>query len=180
MAVWIGFGLVFAAGCVGLAFVFQPDGQPDAEPVATAAVEPGDVGAGIETAPAETAGAGPGDVATPAAGEAARAPTPQPVTIAGVTSVRLRTGTGFAADERDGVVAALARAGLSEVQDEALPFAVASSRVGYYRPEDKTAAEALAAYIGPVLGYAGPIAVRDYGQLLDDAAPGRLDLWIGG
>ena len=106
-------------------------------------------------------------------------PTPEPVTIAGVTNVRLRTGTGFAATEHDAVISALASAGLSNVQAEPLPFAVASSRVGYYRPEDKPAAEALAAYIGPVLGQAGPIAVRDYGQLLDNAEPGRLDLWIG-
>ena len=161
---WIGFGLVFAAGCVGLAFLFQPD----------AGAEPQGL-----SAPAETAGAGPGDVAAAAAGGPAAGALPEPTTITGITSVRLRTGTGFAEADRDAIVAALAKAGLSEVQVEPLPFAVANARVGYYRPEDRAASEALAAYVAPVLGFAAPIAVRDYGALLDDAEPGRLDLWVG-
>jgi hypothetical protein len=125
------------------------------------------------------AGAGAGRSTTADAGEAAAVPAPEQAALAGVTSVRLRTGTGFAEADRAAVLAALGDVGLSDVRVEPLPFAVASSRVGYYRPEDKRAAEALAAVIAPVLSYGQPLPVRDYGELLDDAEPGRLDLWIG-
>ncbi len=112
---------------------------------------------------------------------AAAAPGPgTAAALAGVANVRLRTGTGFPATERDAVVAALGQAGLADVQVEPLPFSVANARVGYYLPADKAAAEALAAFVAPVLGFGEPLAVRDYGALLDDAAPGRLDLWVGG
>ena len=57
-------------------------------------------------------------------------------------------------------------------------FEIATSRVGYYRPEDQAAAAALGRVVAPVMG--GEIGVRDYGQPLPDAEPGRLDLWIGG
>lgn len=173
MIAWIAFGLAFAGLCVGLAFVFQPSGTPsESQGAAPTAAS------GIESAPAETTGAAP--EASVTAGEAGTAPLPGPGALAGVTNVRLRTGTGLADTVRDAVTAALGKAGLSDVQVESLPFAVATSRVGYYRPEDRALAEALAAYVGPVLGYDGPLAVRDYGQLLDNAEPGRLDLWIGG
>jgi hypothetical protein len=168
MVGWIIFGLLFAAGCVGLAFVFQPVATaPEEPPVASSpAGEPADV-AGTTPAP-------PGEAATAAAA------TPAPVAISGITDVRLRTGSGFDDATRDEIVALLGKAGLSAVQVEPLPFAVSNSRVGYYTAEDAAAAEALAAYVAPALGYSAPIAVRDYGALLEDAAPGRLDLWIGG
>ena len=180
---WIAFGVLFAAGCVGLAFFFQPRGfSPDAAS-GPLAEEPAVLAAPAEQAAAPAAPGivpGPSSAATAAAGDAAAVPAPAPSTLARVTNVRLRTGTGFADGERDAVVAALAEGGLSDVQVEALPFGVATSRVGYYRPEDQALAEALAAYIAPVLGQSAPLAVRDYGQLLDSAEPGRLDLWIGG
>jgi hypothetical protein len=62
------------------------------------------------------------------------------------------------------------------VRVEALPFKVASSRVGYYRADDLAAAEALGRLVTPVLAEA--IGVRDYGKLLADPEPGRLDLWV--
>ena len=176
MAAWIAFGVVFAAGCVGLALLFQPESPtPETVPAPAARAAPETVGEAVESPGAE-----PMRAATAAAGEAAAAPAPGPETLAGVTNVRLRTGTGFADAERDAVVSALAGAGLADVPVEALPFKVATSRVGYYRPDDRAAAEALAAFIAPVLGLAAPLAVRDYGQLLEDAEAGRLDLWIGG
>ncbi len=66
------------------------------------------------------------------------------------------------------------------MQVGSLPFAIAASRVGYYRPEDLPAAEALGRILGPVTSADGAaIGVRDYAKLLAGAAPGRLDLWIG-
>jgi hypothetical protein len=34
--------------------------------------------------------------------------------------------------------------------------------------------------VAPVIAEGGEVGVRDYGELLDDAEPGRLDLWVGG
>jgi hypothetical protein len=33
--------------------------------------------------------------------------------------------------------------------------------------------------VAPVIAPGGSVGVRDYGALLADAQPGRLDLWIG-
>ena len=60
---------------------------------------------------------------------------------------------------------------------EALPFAVTTTRVGYYLEADRGAAEALARLVGP-LSAGATIPVRDYGKLLDDPEPGRIDLWV--
>lgn len=155
MTVWIGAGLIFATATVTAAFLFRPDPAlvPDEQPpVAAIAPEPT-----------------PPSVAPPE---------PQ-AALAAVGPVRLRIGPDFPAERRDSILAALAAAGLSAVQVEPLPFAVATSRVGYYRPGDRAAAEALSALVGPVAGVA-EIGVRDYGELLTDAEPGRLDLWVGG
>ena len=62
---------------------------------------------------------------------------------------------------------------------EPLPFEIATSRVGYYRADDLPAAEALGRVVAPVIAPGGSVGVRDYGALLADAQPGRLDLWIG-
>jgi hypothetical protein len=176
MAGWVVFGLLFAVACVGLAFMFQPEALPDgAAENSKAAGAPSDRVADLGTAPAPGESAGsplPAESFTPVA--------PAPEALAGITNVRLRTGAGLADAARDVVAAALAQARIAEVQVETLPFEVASSRVGYYRAEDKAVAEALAAFIAPVLGRAEPLPVRDYGELLDSAEPGRLDLWIGG
>ena len=48
------------------------------------------------------------------------------------------------------------------------------------RRRTSPAAEALGGLIAPVIAAGGEVGVRDYGQLLDDAEPGRLDLWVGG
>lgn len=170
MVGWIVFGILFAAGCVGLAFLFQPAGPPP---------ESGDAAGALE-APAAVPAEAPVESAAPAEAEAMDPPPAETAALAGISNVRLRTGTGLADAARDAVSAALGRAGIADVQVESLPFEVANSRVGYYRPEDKAAAEALAAWIAPILGRADPLPVRDYGQLLDSAEPGRLDLWIGG
>ena len=114
---------------------------------------------------------------------AAAAPTrvaPTDPALAGVTSVRLRIGPDFPPERQAAILAALAEAGIAGVQVEALPFEIATSRVGYYRAEDLPAAEALGRLVAPVIAAGGEVGVRDYGQLLADAEPGRLDLWVGG
>ena len=61
---------------------------------------------------------------------------------------------------------------------EPLPFAVETSRVGYYLAPDRAAAEALARLAAPLVTPGAALPVRDYGKLLDDPQPGRLDLWV--
>ena len=100
--------------------------------------------------------------------------------LAGVTSVRLRVGPDFPPERKAAILAALAKAGITGVEVEALPFEIASSRVGYYRAADMAAAQALGRVVAPVIAPGGEVGVRDYGQLLADAEPGRLDLWVGG
>ncbi len=100
--------------------------------------------------------------------------------LAAVTSVRLRIGPEFPPGRQAAILAALSEAGITAVQVEALPFEIATSRVGYYRAEDLAAAEALGRLVSPVVGTDGDVGVRDYGQLLADPEPGRLDLWVGG
>jgi hypothetical protein len=112
------------------------------------------------------------EVATSAPVEAAPA-------FAAVSTVRLRVGQAFPEAGQAAILAALAAAGLGDVRVELQPFAIATSRVGYYRAEDLAAAEALGRLAAEATG-GGAIEPRDYSQLLPDAEPGRLDLWIGG
>lgn len=96
-----------------------------------------------------------------------------------VPPLRLRVGEGFPEEDRLELIAHLEASGHARVLVEEIPFPIALSRVGYYQSEDLAAAEALASEIAPLLGATeGDIAVRDYGNLLPDAQPGRLDLWI--
>ena len=96
---------------------------------------------------------------------------------AGPAAGRTRDHAGTAGRDRR----ALETAGYPGVQVEALPFRIATTRIGYYREADRPAAEALAREIAPALAEAGDgIGVRDYSQLLADPEPGRLDLWIEG
>jgi hypothetical protein len=108
-------------------------------------------------------------VETPAAADPA---------IAAVASVRLRAPESLAPARLDAIVAALREGGVAEVQVEALPFEVETSRVGYYRAPDHAAAEALARVAAPLVTPGAELPVRDYGKLVDDPEPGRLDLWV--
>jgi hypothetical protein len=183
MALWIAFGAMAAIAAVILAFVFRPELAPGVGEVA-----PGVAGI-VEPAPAEPEAPGPAEpeAGTPAApdarapvepgaDDAARQADPDPA-LAGVSDVRLRVGPEFPDARRQAIVAALNGAGIAEVQVEQLPFRIATSRVGYYRAEDLPLAEALVRLVAPVLE--GEVGVRDYGRLLSDAQPGRLDLWVG-
>lgn len=126
--------------------------------------------------------------ANPAEGDAAVAENADPAASPAATAepggataapLRLRVGEGFPEEDRLELIAHLEASGHARVLVEEIPFPIALSRVGYYQSEDLAAAEALASEIAPLLGATeGDIAVRDYGNLLPDAQPGRLDLWI--
>ncbi|MFT3973957.1 MAG: hypothetical protein QM699_11055 [Amaricoccus sp.] len=157
MALWIGLGAMGAVGIVIAAVLLRPGPLPEAP----AAEE------SVATTPAPL----PSQAVSGGAPDAA---------LAGVQAVRLRIGPEVSNDRRDGLVAALKQAGVPDVVVEPLPFRIATSRIGYFRDADLPAAQALARVISPAVGEHGTIGVRDYGQLLTDPQPGRLDLWIGG
>lgn len=95
-------------------------------------------------------------------------------------TMRLRVGPGFPPERQAEIMTLLTDAGHDDVLVERIPFSIAVSRVGYYRPEDRAAATELARLVSSVLDEpTGSIAVRDYSELIPDAVPGRLDLWIG-
>lgn len=97
-----------------------------------------------------------------------------------VELLRVRLGPNHSQAAKDRIVAALEEAGLTDFVIEDIPFAIAVSRVGYYHGEDRAAADLLARKVTTALGSEEqtPIAVRDYGNLLPNAAAGRLDLWL--
>ena len=190
---WLIFGVVAATSIVVAAVVFRPNSYQPVPDGATASVgvpepppEIDDSGTPIAAAPEAPAvpvPVAPADdsvlAAPPETETAAAAPAPAIPELAGITSVRLRVGPGFPSERQDAIVAALTEAGVPAVKVEPLPFEIATSRVGYYRPEDLAAAEALGRLVSPVLGEASDLGVRDYGQLLSEPEPGRLDLWVG-
>jgi hypothetical protein len=152
LAAWIVFGLGVAAALVAAAVLLRPDPVvPVAEP---AAVPQAEADAVTETAPVS----------------------PVPETETGI--VRLRVGPDADPVEITRITEALKASGVGPIRVETLPFAITQSRVGYYRPEDETAADALAELAGPLIGN-GEVGLRDYGDLLADTEPGRLDLWLG-
>lgn len=164
MVVWIGAGVLAAFAIVGAAVLFQPGEKV------------------VGAMPTETAGleaAAPAPVTAPEAAPAVAEGTADPA-LSGVKSVRLRIGPAVPAGQRESIVGALAAAGVTDVVVESLPFRIATSRVGYYRAADEPAAQALARVASPLIGNGASIGVRDYGKLLTDPQPGRLDLWIGG
>ena len=119
----------------------------------------------------------------PALPAPAQAQAPPPRTagpaLQAIGRVRLRISGTMASGQRDALVAALKDAGVDDVAVEALPFEPRASRVGYYREADRAKAEELARFVAPRFAADRALPVRDYGALLDDPEPGRLDLWIG-
>lgn len=91
--------------------------------------------------------------------------------------VIVRMGSDVAEVRRAEVLALLDASGVGSIEVQSVPFAVSRPRLGYFDPNDRGVAEALAALIAPA---AGRIAVRSYDDLLAEPAPGRLDLWLGG
>ena len=129
------------------AVVFRPDSYSPVQEGATASVgvpepPPGLDDSGTPIAVAPEAPAVPVPVAPaddsgladrPETETAAAPAVPAIPALAGITSVRLRVGPGFAPERQDAIVAALTEAGVPAVQVEPLPFEIATSRVGYYR-----------------------------------------------
>jgi hypothetical protein len=147
---WIAFGVLLGGALVVAAVYLRPD-TPAPQPAPEEAI----------VAPAQN------EAPPPAADDPA---------LVGISVVRLRVGPDFPEEREAAIRAALASAGISGVRVEVLPDGVATSRVGYYRPEDLAAAEALVRLVTPVLSES--IGVRDYGKLLADPEPGRLELWV--
>lgn len=160
LAGWIVFGLGVAAALVAAAVFLRPDPVvPVAEPAADAAAVPqAEADVVIETTPVS--------------------PVPEAEVEVETGIVRLRVGPDAEPAEITRITEALEGAGVGPIRVETLPFAITQSRVGYYRPEDEAAANALAELAGPLIG-PGEVGLRNYGDLLADTEPGRLDLWLG-
>lgn len=178
VAAWVAIGCGVAAAFLTAAWLFGSgaDPEPVAETPAPPAAAAPEAAAGTVpgTDPAPQAATAPS--AAPAAVAEAPPPGPDPL-LATIDSVRLRVPEAMRGARRAAIVAALQQGGVDDVRVEALPFEIETARVGYYLPDDRAAAEALARMAGPALGLTLP--VRDYGKLLDDPTPGRLDLWLG-
>jgi len=56
-----------------------------------------------------------------------------------------------------------------------MPFSISTSRVGYFREDDRVSAEAL---LGTLSSLVDGLELRDYRTLVQVPEPGRLDLWI--
>lgn len=164
MAGWIGFGVLVAAAAIVSAVMFGPETE-------TVAEHPGDDSQIAAPETPETAAA-PATASVPAV--------PADPTLAEVSVVRLRVGPDFPPERQAALVDALTAAGIASVKVEQLPFKITASRVGYYRQEDLAAAEALGRVMSPAVSPNASLGVRDYGRLLADPEPGRLDLWVGG
>ena len=157
LAGWIVFGLGIAAALVAAAVYLGPDA------VAPVAEEPAAESPTISEPASDTVQEG--------------APV-DPVPAAEAGLVRLRVGPDADPAEIARITEALEAEGVGPIRVETLPFAITQSRVGYYRPQDEAAASALAKIAGPLID-AGDVGLRDYGDLLADTEPGRLDLWLG-
>jgi hypothetical protein len=152
--IWTLFGLAVAGGLIALAVLFRPEAPA---PRAT----PADAVAPAPAAPVATAANAP-------------AGTPLPAAVRIIVRVAPDTGRGH----QDTIVAALRSAGYDSVEVNVMPFPILRSRVGYFHESDRPAAVALVAALAQITGDA--VELRDYGPLEIMAAPGRLDLWIGG
>jgi hypothetical protein len=173
-------GICIAAGIVGSAIYFGP-GTGDI-PINEAGPPPGGEGA---PGPPDAAAAPTGvesDAAGPAALPAADLAPDQDMQAgpsAAAPALRLRIGPDLDPAREAAIVEALSADSQPGLVLERIPFRIAVSRVGYYHDTDRAAAAALAERMSPVVGDpAGPLVIRDYSELLPDAEPGRLDLWI--
>ncbi len=178
-------GGLIALAIVAAAFLLRPDAAPDlAAPVAPTPSEP----VASVPAPPDTLAAAPTPSAAPeTAASVPDGSQPAPAAIEpavvddGSGAIRLRVGPNLAPERREQIAAALEAEGYGPVRVEILPFPIAASRVGFYREEDEASAASLAEFISGVLGDGGiKVSTRDYGKLLSDTDPGRLDVWIEG
>ena len=115
-------------------------------------------------------------LAPDAAAVAATAPGAAAVEPAAAAAiVHLRVSASFDPGERQRIAAALAEAGYRQVVVHEMPFSISTSRVGYFREDDRVSAEAL---LGALSSLVDGLELRDYRTLVQVPEPGRLDLWI--
>jgi hypothetical protein len=169
-------GGLLALAIVAAAFLLRPSaGTDEVAPVVAAPVE-----TVVATAPERVDVPGVVSVRDATLPEEPPVMAPLPADD-GPGAIRLRVGPNLAPERREQIAAALEAEGYGPVRLEVLPFPIAASRVGYYREEDEGAATSLAAFISGVLDDGGiDVSTRDYGKLLSDTEPGRLDVWIEG
>ncbi|MEM8571086.1 MAG: hypothetical protein AAGG56_09280 [Pseudomonadota bacterium] len=105
---------------------------------------------------------------------------PSSVSVGSTVPLRLRIGPDYPEEQRLELLDRLTETGHRDVLVEEIPFPIALSRVGYYVGEDRDAALELADDVAQLIGSTNnqSVAIRDYGSLLPDAEPGRLDLWV--
>jgi hypothetical protein len=113
------------------------------------------------------------DAAAVAATAPSAAATAEPAAAAAI--VHLRVSQALDPAERQRIAAALAQAGYRQVIVHEMPFSISTSRVGYFREDDRVSAEAL---LGALSSMVEGLELRDYGALVQVPEPGRLDLWI--
>jgi hypothetical protein len=115
-------------------------------------------------------------LAPDAAAVAATGPSAAAVEPAAASAiVHLRVSAAFDPAERQQIAVALAEAGYRQVVVHEMPFSISTSRVGYFREDDRVSAEAL---VGTLSGLVEGLELRDYRALVQVPEPGRLDLWI--
>lgn len=148
-------GLAVAAAIVALALAVRPAAAP----------------AGDEAPAAATAlGSGPTPlVVASAATEAAATPVAQ-------TRVRLRLSPGLSPDDVQAFAAAARAAGYAAVDPMTMPAEAPRSRIEYFAPADRAAAEALARALAPAAGEL--IETRNLADLAGPDSAGRIEAWI--
>lgn len=107
-------------------------------------------------------------------------PVPAPVqadTPVSATTVRLRLPANVPAARIEALRAALSGAGFRRVDVDARSEAIEETRVEYFNPEDRVAAESLAAALAPLAG--GPLSAQAVKSETTTPA-GRIDLWVAG
>lgn len=148
-------GLLLAVGIVGLALFLRPaPGETTLAPEAT------EVRRYIGSGPAQAEGGAAAPASTPAAD----------------ALVRLRLDPDLTAARRDALGAAARAAGYRAVKVLPMPVPIERSRIEYFAPADRAAAEALARALAPVTG--GLVEMRDLGGVGGATEPGRIDAWL--
>jgi len=91
------------------------------------------------------------------------------------TLVRLRLGPGVSEPRRAALSGAVSAAGYGAVEVREMPFPVEVSRIEFFSPEDRDAAEALGRALAPLTG-----AMPEVRDLAGNSAgePGRIEAWL--
>ena len=147
-------GVVVAVAIVAAALLLRPTVDQGSPSLDAAAIP-----TSVESAP------------IPGTRAAAVAPTPN-----AEISVRLRLGADSSQGYRDTLRAAVEAAGYGGVEIRAMPFPVDRSRVQFYDPADRPAAEALSRALVPVTG--APLELRDLGPIAGPDEAGSIDAWL--